>query len=393
MRKLTWSVGRGVVANAALAAALAVALAGCVVQPAYQPAYRPAPPPAPEQGGYEQAGATVQVQVEPPALPVYEQPPCPEEGYLWTPGYWAWAGSEYYWVPGTWVMPPRVGVYWTPAYWGWAGGVYVFHGGYWGPHVGFYGGINYGGGYIGTGFHGGRWDDRGRFAYNTAVTNVNTTIVRNTYNVTVVNNVNITNVTNNRVSYNGGPRGTAVAPTSTELVAAREPHVAPTPMQVQHVQAARQNPALLSSVNQGHPSIAATPRPGAFTAPGVVAARPGPGGAMPAQGTGHPAQPGAPANSYHPGTAPGENSGYHAPQPPPAGNPGYHAPQPAPAQAPGSAGYHAPPPVPGQPPANAGYHPPPVQNNAAAHPPAPAPKPAAPPPKPKEHEHDGKGGR
>ena len=78
--------------------------------------------------------------------------------------------------------------------------------------------------------------------------------------------VNITNVTNNRVSYNGGPRGTAVAPTSTELVATREPHVAPTPMQIQHVQLAKQNPALLSTVNQGHPSIAATPRPAAVSA-------------------------------------------------------------------------------------------------------------------------------
>ena len=45
----------------------------------------------------------------PPPLPDYEQPPCPEDGYLWTPGYWHWTGSDYYWVPGTWVQPPRVG--------------------------------------------------------------------------------------------------------------------------------------------------------------------------------------------------------------------------------------------------------------------------------------------
>ena len=25
----------------------------------------------------------------PPELPVYEQPPIPEPGYMWTPGYWA----------------------------------------------------------------------------------------------------------------------------------------------------------------------------------------------------------------------------------------------------------------------------------------------------------------
>ena len=56
-------------------------------------------------------------------------------------------GGGYYWVPGTWVQPPRVGVLWTPGYWGFVGGVYAFHAGYWGPHVGFYGGVNYGFGY------------------------------------------------------------------------------------------------------------------------------------------------------------------------------------------------------------------------------------------------------
>jgi hypothetical protein len=45
--------------------------------------------------------------------------------------------------------------------------------GYWGPHVGFYGGINYGFGYGGVGFFGGEWRG-GAFAYNTAVMNVNT---------------------------------------------------------------------------------------------------------------------------------------------------------------------------------------------------------------------------
>ena len=75
----------------------------------------------------------------------------PYDGYHWIPGYWAWGGVGYYWVPGTWVMPPRVGVFWTPGYWGFvAGGRYEFHAGYWGERVGFYGGINYGGGYFGT---------------------------------------------------------------------------------------------------------------------------------------------------------------------------------------------------------------------------------------------------
>ena len=53
--------------------------------------------------------------------------------------------------------------------------MYAFHEGYWGPHVGFYGGVNYGFGYGGVGFVGGRWDG-GYFAYNTAVLNVGVNI-------------------------------------------------------------------------------------------------------------------------------------------------------------------------------------------------------------------------
>ena len=36
------------------------------------------------------------------------------------------------------------------------GGAFFWHEGYWGPHVGFYGGINYGFGYWGHGYEGGR---------------------------------------------------------------------------------------------------------------------------------------------------------------------------------------------------------------------------------------------
>ena len=63
--------------------------------------------------------------------------------------------------------PPQVGVLWTPGYWGWGGAAYVFHEGYWGPHIGFYGGVNYGFGYGGVGYEGGYWRSR-RFAYNRA---------------------------------------------------------------------------------------------------------------------------------------------------------------------------------------------------------------------------------
>jgi YXWGXW repeat-containing protein len=53
------------------------------------------------------AGVSVSVSIAPPALPVYEQPPCPGDGYIWTPGYWAYGPDGYFfWVPGTWVLRP-----------------------------------------------------------------------------------------------------------------------------------------------------------------------------------------------------------------------------------------------------------------------------------------------
>jgi WXXGXW repeat (2 copies) len=128
------------------------------------------------------AGSSAQIAVSitigPPELPVYEQPLCPGDGYLWTPGYWAYGDDDYYWVPGTWVIAPEVGLFWTPGYWGWGGRGFIFYDGYWGPHVGFYVGISYGYGYFGHGYEGGRWDN-GRFYYNRSVNNVNTTIIHN----------------------------------------------------------------------------------------------------------------------------------------------------------------------------------------------------------------------
>jgi hypothetical protein len=52
--------------------------------------------------------------------------------------------------------------------------------------VGFYGGINYGFGYRGSGFYGGRWKG-GQYFYNTRVTNVNRTIIHNVYDSKVTN--------------------------------------------------------------------------------------------------------------------------------------------------------------------------------------------------------------
>jgi len=56
------------------------------------------------------AQVAISVAIGPPALPVYAQPPCPTEGFMWTPGYWGWRTEGYYWVPGVWVAPPRAGV-------------------------------------------------------------------------------------------------------------------------------------------------------------------------------------------------------------------------------------------------------------------------------------------
>jgi hypothetical protein len=159
-------------------------------------------------------------------------------------------------------------VLWTPGYWGFVGAVYVFHGGYWGPHIGFYGGVNYGFGYGGSGYVGGRWVGNS-FAYNRSVTNItNVTVIHNTYNETVVNNVTV-----NKVSYNGGAGGVSAVPTAQERQAQQEPHIAPTPIQRQHIQEAAKNPALFAKANGGRPAIAATPRPAVFNAPGVVGAR------------------------------------------------------------------------------------------------------------------------
>jgi len=215
-----------------------------------------------------QVAVGISVRIGPPALPVYPQPLIPGPGYIWVPGYWANGPGGYYWVPGTWVLPPTVGVLWTPGYWGWANGLYIWHGGYWGPHVGFYGGINYGYGYTGVGFVGGYWSN-GAYYYNRAVTNVNTTIIQNTYNTTVVNN----NTNVSRVSYNGGTGGTTARPTTSELAATRESHVPPTAVQTQHEHAASTNRAMLASANHGQPAVAATVRPGAFQGEGVVASR------------------------------------------------------------------------------------------------------------------------
>ena len=203
------------------------------------------------------AGIFISVGIAPPPLPVYSQPLCPGDGYLWTPGYWHYGPAGYYWVPGAWVRPPQVGFLWTPGYWGWGGNAYIFHEGYWGQHVGFYGGVNYGYGYGGRGYEGGYWD-HGAFAYNRSVNNINVTNVHNVYNRTVVvNNINVT-----RVSYNGGNGGVQARASAQEQAAIREQHVPLTGEQQTHLQTARADRGQLATVNGGRPQVAAQPRVG-----------------------------------------------------------------------------------------------------------------------------------
>jgi hypothetical protein len=208
----------------------------------------------------------ISVGFAPPELPVYEQPPVPGPGYIWMPGYWAYGPGGYYWVPGTWVVPPSVGLYWTPPWWGWNGSAYGFHAGYWGPSVGYYGGINYGFGYFGSGYEGGRWD-RGRFFYNREMNNIRDQRITNVYS-----EPRRRDAADNHVGFNGGVGGMPGEPNDQERAAAAARHRQPTAPQTQHFDTARTNPALLHTTNHGQPPITATNRAGRFNNAGVVTA-------------------------------------------------------------------------------------------------------------------------
>ena len=197
------------------------------------------------------AYVAVSVGIAPPAIPIYQQPYCPGPGYIWTPGYWAYGDFGYYWVPGVWVYPPQIGFLWTPGYWGYSGGSYGFNDGYWGPTVGFYGGINYGNGYIGHGYYGGQWSG-GVFRYNTAVTRVNTAVIHNTY----VNREVVSKNVGSRAGFNG-PGGAKAKPTKQEQAAAKAERVPATSEQRARVDAAKNDPALHAKNNKGKPNAEA----------------------------------------------------------------------------------------------------------------------------------------
>lgn len=208
------------------------------------------------------AGVLISVNIAPPILPVYEQPPCPEPGWMWTPGYWAYGPDGYYWVPGAWVPAPYEGALWTPPYWGWSSGLYIFHPGYWGRHVGYYGGINYGFGYMGVGFAGGYW--RGHdFLYNTAVMRVNNVHIRNVYvDRRIVERNTIVN--ERRVSFNGGRDGIRHDARPEERMAMRDRHMSETSMQMHHMEAARNDRNFYARNNGGRPQTMAAERPMGF---------------------------------------------------------------------------------------------------------------------------------
>ena len=214
--------------------------------------YGRAPVAAPAFGGPVRVGAT-----PPPPLPTETQPPIPAYGDLWTPGYWGWNPglNDYYWIGGAWVAPPALDLLWTPPWWGWNSGVYLFHPGYWGPTVGFYGGIHYGFGYFGGGYDGGYW--RGRtFFYNRPYNNLGAVRVNAVFERRSIGDRRFQR--GERTSYNGGRGGVALAPTARELAVDREAHRGATAEQTRHAMAAAGDERLRAGVNHGRPLVAET---------------------------------------------------------------------------------------------------------------------------------------
>ena len=181
---------------------------------------------------HAQVDVNISVDVEPPPLPVYDQPPIPEPGYLWVPGYWAWDDDTgYYWVPGTWVLPPEpeFAVDARLLVWGWDDGVYVFT-----PAIGDRRSGSTAASptasamtasatraAIGAG---------ARFTTTTPSTISGGVRIVNVYSKTVV----VNNVTN--VSFNGGAHGTTARPTPEQIAAGNQRHIPATAEQTRHAE-------------------------------------------------------------------------------------------------------------------------------------------------------------
>jgi hypothetical protein len=167
----------------------------------------------------------------PPPLEVSQQPPPPGPNYIWTPGYWGYNGSRYVWISGLWTAPPYVGALWTPPYWGHTGNRYRLHHGYWGRHVGYYGGIDYGSGYVGTGYYGGYWQGN-NFYYNRSVNHIRTGLPFVYERQVEFSGRHYGYDPLIRVSFNG-IGGITYAPRNYEYIAMREQHVPAFGIQIQ----------------------------------------------------------------------------------------------------------------------------------------------------------------
>jgi hypothetical protein len=84
--------------------------------------------------GAAPVAADYSADVAPPAPVVEDQPPAPEPGETWIPGYWWWSipFHRYVWVSGAWRHPPP-DQYWSAGSWGLVSGRYMWTPGYWGP--------------------------------------------------------------------------------------------------------------------------------------------------------------------------------------------------------------------------------------------------------------------
>ncbi len=238
-------------------------------KPDYPPSFPPSgyrPLPAHFQPRRQIAADIDKVNIPPPPLPSYEQPAIPAQGDLWVPGFWAWRKSvpDYFWVPGTWVQPPQPGLLWTPPYWSRVDGGYAFHAGYWADEVGFYGGIDYGYGYTGDGYQGGRWEN-GVFSYNRAVNNLGSLGTANVYDQTVTADNNAV-----RISFNGGRRGVEARPTRHQEALASAQHVGATAEQQKHFELAAMDRSLYSKLNNSEPGVAATSHAGVLNGAGIT---------------------------------------------------------------------------------------------------------------------------
>lgn len=99
------------------------------------------------------------------------------------------------------------------------------------------------------------------------MTNVNVTVIHNTYNQSVTN----TNVS--RTSFNGGTGGVNAQPTAQERAAENDHHTPATGEQTEHEHTASTNKAQYAAANHGAPGVAASPKAGVMSGSGVVGAK------------------------------------------------------------------------------------------------------------------------